>query len=239
VLNADDPLVMRFREIHPGRTITFGLSESADVRACNVEFGGNGVRFEALGVLFESSLMGRHGVRNILAGIAVASAFGVPARRLREAVRTLATGKMRGERVERDGIIIFNDCYNSNPEAVRSMVDLLAATAAKRRIAVLGEMLELGRSAEALHREVGRYAAERGIDILIGIRGAARHMVDDALRAGMPDAAARFFENPGDAGDFVRTIVTRGDALLFKGSRGVRVEQALDRMLADEAASRA
>lgn len=239
VLNADDPLVIRFREIHPGRTITFGLSKSADIHAGNVEFAGNGVRFECCGVPFETPLLGRHGVLNTLAGIAVAGVFGIPPQRLREAVRTLAPGKMRGERLERGGVIIFNDCYNSNPEAVRSMVDLLAATTAARRLAVLGEMLELGLSAEPLHREVGRYVAEHGIDVLIGIRGAARHMVDEAMRAGLPGGAAHFFDDPESAGDFVRNIARAGDAVLFKGSRAVQVERALDRLLADGAVSRA
>ena len=99
---------------------------------------------------------------------------------------------MRGERIEHDGITILNDCYNSNPEAVRAMLDVLRDTPARRRIAVLGEMLELGRWAEPLHRDVGSYAAERGIDVLVGIRGAARHMVDAAMRAGM-SATPRFF----------------------------------------------
>src|SRR5207245_10856414 len=98
-------------------------------------------------------------------------------------------GKLRGARIESGGITILNDCYSSTPEAVRAMLDVLGATPARRRLAVLGEMLELGLSAEPLHREVGSYVAGRGIDVLIGIRGASRHMVDDAVRAGMSGAA--------------------------------------------------
>jgi len=92
-----------------------------------------------------------------LAGIAVAGVFGIAPERLRDAVRTLAPGKMRGESFSHAGIAVLNDCYNSNPEAVRSMLDVIRATPARRRVAVLGEMLELGRWAEALHRDVGRY----------------------------------------------------------------------------------
>ena len=92
-------------------------------------------------------------------------------------------------------------------------------------------MLELGHAAESLHRETGRYAAGSGIDLLIGIRGAARQMVDEARRAGLSDGAAHFFEDPVEAGDFVKQLVRPGDALLFKGSRGVRVERALERLL--------
>ena len=113
------------------------------------------------------------------------------------------------------------------------MLDVLRATPARRRFAVLGEMLELGQSTEALHREVGRYAAERGIDVLIAIRGAARFMVEEAVRAGLSESAAYFFEDPAVAGDFVRGILREGDAVLFKGSRGVQVERALERVSGD------
>ena len=111
------------------------------------------------------------------------------------------------------------------------MVDLLGTTPARRRFAVLGEMLELGLSAEPLHREIGSYVAARGIDVLIGIRGASRHMVDQAMDSGM-SGAAYFFEDPATAGDFVRQMVKPGDAVLFKGSRGVQVEKAVERLLA-------
>jgi UDP-N-acetylmuramoyl-tripeptide--D-alanyl-D-alanine ligase len=139
---------------------------------------------------------------------------------------------MRGERIEKGGVTILNDCYNANPEAVRAMLDVLGATPAQRRLAVLGEMLELGRSAEPLHREIGNYVAGRGIDVLIGIRGASRHMVDEAVRAGM-SGAAYFFDDPETAGDFLRSLARAGDAILFKGSRGVAVEKAMERLLAD------
>ena len=76
--------------------------------------------------------------------MAVARAFEIPLERLRDAVATFTIGKMRGERLEHNGITIWNDCYNSNPEAVRAMLDVLRSTPARRHIAVLGEMLELG-----------------------------------------------------------------------------------------------
>ncbi len=228
VLNADDPRVAGFEA---PRTVTFGFSEGADVRAEKLELAPDGSRFEVSGVQFEVPLAGRHGVMNALAAIAVAGVYGLPPQRLTEAARSLRTGKMRGERLEIGGITILNDCYNANPEAVRAMLDVLGATPARRRVAVLGEMLELGRTAEPLHREIGSYVAGRGIDVLIGIRGASRHMVDEAVRAGM-SGAAYFFEDPQAAGDFVRGLAREGDAILFKGSRGVAVEKAMERLLA-------
>jgi UDP-N-acetylmuramoyl-tripeptide--D-alanyl-D-alanine ligase len=229
VLNSDDERVVRFRERHAGRSVTFGFSETADVRAEEAEFTPDGTHFRALGVDYESPLTGRHSVSNLLAALAVAQEFGIAPERLREAVRTFAPGKMRGEKLEVRGVTLWNDCYNSNPEAAESMLDVLVAAPAAQRIAVLGEMLELGQNAEQLHRRVGRYAAERGVDLLVGVRGSACWMVEEAKAAG---ARAEFFEDPADAGEFVRDVAREGDAILFKGSRGVRVERAVERFVA-------
>ncbi len=228
VLNADDPRVFAFREIHPGRTVTFGFSDSADVRAERAELLPSGSRFRALGVDFETSVPGRHNVMNLLAALAVTTIFETAPERLRDAVRSFAPGKMRGERLERNGIVIWNDSYNSNPEAAESMLDVLRATPAARRIAVLGEMLELGESAPALHRRVGLYAAQHGIDFLIGVRGHARAMVEAAAEAGM---LSSFVDNPAQAGECASGYAHSGDAILFKGSRGVHIEDALETFL--------
>ncbi len=232
VLNADDARVASFREIHRGPVVTFGTSPEADVRPAQVDFTPGGIRFRLGRTDFECSLVGRHGLLNVLAGIAVAGVFGIAPERLTEAVKALAPGKMRGERFTHAGITILNDCYNSNPEAVRAMLDVLRETPARRRVAVLGEMLELGRWSEPLHRDVGSYAAACGVNVLVGIRGAARRMVEEAVRSGLPAGAAFFFEDPAAAGDFLRTLLTEGDAVLFKGSRGTQVEKALERFCA-------
>jgi len=218
--------------VHPGPAVTFGFSQCAEVRAERFEPHAAGTRFHALGVAFETGLAGRHGVMNLLAAIAVARLFGISALKLTEAVRSFAAGKMRGERLERDGIVIWNDCYNSNPAAARAMLDVLSQTPAGRRIAVLGEMLELGRVSAEQHRELGRYAAGQGIDLLVGVQGEARAMVDAAVGAGLARSAAFFFDDAAEAGDFLRRTIGPGDAVLFKGSRGVRVERALERLLA-------
>lgn len=229
VLNADDARVRAFRDIHAGRAILFGFAEDAEVRAESLRMCPNGTHFRCLGVDFESPLAGRHGVSNVLAAVAVSYAMGIAPARLADAVSKLAVGKMRGERLERGGVTIINDSYNANPEAMRSMLELLRGTPARRRIAVLGEMLELGREAGTLHRGIGEFAVEQGIDALFGIRGAARLMVDGAIEAGLSDSAAFFFDSSEEAGEFLRRYVRPGDAVLFKGSRGVEVEKALER----------
>ena len=232
VLNADDRLVSRFGEVHGGRVITFGLSEGADVRAEQVEYSAEGVRFVVRGVAFESRLLGRHSVLNLLAGIAVAGIYGIALEQLTGVVSGLSPGSMRGERILHNGILILNDCYNSNPDAARAMIDVLRDTPAKRRIAVLGEMLELGHWAESLHRDVGYYVANCGIDVLVGRRGAARNLVDAARDAGQAVDAAFFFPDAITAGEHLRQIARQGDVILFKGSRGTHVERALERFLA-------
>jgi UDP-N-acetylmuramoyl-tripeptide--D-alanyl-D-alanine ligase len=159
----------------------------------------------------------------------VAGVLGIPPERLRDAVRSFSAGKMRGDRMEHNGIAIWNDCYNSNPEAARSMLDVLKTTPAGNRIAVLGEMLELGAASEGLHADLGRYAASHGTGLLVGVHGAARAMVEAAAAAGIE---AMFFEDPAEAGEYVRAHARQGDAVLFKGSRGVKLERALERFLA-------
>ncbi len=231
VLNADDPRVVRFREIHPGPVVTFGFCDGAAVRATAIERSSAGTRFQVNGVWMTTPLEGRHGVRNILAALAVGRAMGFEPGAFVEAVASLEPPPMRGRRFVHRGITIIDDCYNSNPDAVRAMLEMLGATPARRRIAVLGEMLELGRWTEALHREIGRYVAECGVDVLVGIRGAAQWLVEAASDAGMRAGAACFFSDALEAGEHLKQVAGEGDVILFKGSRGVRVERALERFL--------
>lgn len=230
VLNADDELVSRFALAHAGRSITYGFSEKADVRAEAV----SGSEFTVAGTRFRTQLGGRHAISNILAGIAVAQLFGIEPRSLTEAVAALKPGKMRGERYQWNGVTVLNDAYNSNPEAARHMLDVLRNESASRRIAVLGEMRELGSMSERLHRQVGAYAASAQIDVLIGIMGAASVMVDEAAQSGMAASGALFFETPEAAGEYLKHFVRAGDAILFKGSRGTHVELALATMEAKQ-----
>ena len=232
VLNADDPLVSRFREVHRGRSITFGINCDADIRARHVQLTDRGMIFTVGDVPFESALVGRHSVLNILAGLAVASIYGIRPAELIGVARDLAAPPMRGQRLDHDGVVILNDCYNSSPDAARAMIDVLRDTPAKRRIAVLGEMLELGRWSESLHRDVGRYAAANVIDVILGISGDAGQLVEAAKEAGMAADAALFFADAPAAGDYLRRIARSGDVILFKGSRGTHVEHALESFVA-------
>jgi len=234
VLNGDDERVRAMAAAFAGRKIFFGSSffvpsEAPHVRASKVAYLAEGVSFEVPDVgSFFCPVAGRAGLMSALAALAVARALGWDLGELKETVARLTTVPMRLERIERNGVLIWNDCYNSNPEAAMMMLDLLAETPARRRIAALGEMLELGAWSEQLHREVGRHAARRGVDLLVGVRGAARHLVEEAVAAGLPRASAVFFEDPREAGRFLKGEARPGDAVLVKGSRGVRMERALE-----------
>jgi len=236
-LNADDERVRAMGSAFEGRKVWFGTSkvfpsEAAHVRAAKVEYLQEGSRFEVADVgHFFCPLPARGGLMAALGALAVGRALEMDLTGLRETIANLEPAKMRLTRMERDGMVIWNDCYNSNPEAAKMMLDLLAETPARRRIAVLGEMLELGRWSEDLHREVGRYAVRSGVAVLVGIRGAARQLVDAGLDAGLSPGAALFFDEPGEAGRWVKEQAREGDALLFKGSRGTKVELALEAFL--------
>lgn len=232
ILNFDDERVHAFAFVHPGPVLSFGTNEGADVRAEDVRYTPTGSEFRVRGLGdIQCPLPARGGISSSLAALAVARALHLSPAPLPEAIQSLHPPKMRLERIERDGLTIWNDCYNSNPEAAKMMLDLLAATPAQRRIAVLGEMLELGRWSEELHRDVGLHAVRCGISVLVGIRGAACHLVDAARGAGLTAGAAYFFHEPSSAGVFLKSFARPGDTLLFKGSRGTRVEIALEELL--------
>jgi UDP-N-acetylmuramoyl-tripeptide--D-alanyl-D-alanine ligase len=132
----------------------------------------------------------------------------------------------RGEVSEIGGATVLNDCYNSNPKALKAMVDALLSLPAERHIVVAGEMLELGPTGAELHRECGRYMAERGVSRVIGVRGLAEDLVAGAREAGL--TSAEFVATPEEAGDRLAAETKPGDAILFKASRGVRLEKGLE-----------
>lgn len=239
VLNADDPFVSRFGEGFAGRTVTFGIEQPADFHAAGIaQDGPRGIRFrlewagEPLAVALP--LLGRHNVLNALAAIATAHTFGIPPARAAGALAAFQPPKMRGEVLEVNGVTILNDCYNSNPRALEYMLETLARMPAQgRRIAVLGEMLELGPTSVELHRAAGRQAAAAA-DHLVAVGGHARHFLEGAAAAGLEAARRAFFDSAAEAGSYVASLVQPGDVVLFKGSRGVKLEDALARVMSEE-----
>ena len=236
VLNADDERVGRFAEVARGRVITFGANPRADFRAEAIEERGlEGSTFDFVSpsgrARLELPLLGRHNAMNALAALATASVWGIGATEAKTVFPSLVPADKRGEvaRFE-DGFTVINDSYNSSPSALNAMTELLASTPGhRRRILAAGEMLELGDSSADLHRECGRAAARlRKIDWIFGVRGHAAEFVRATIDAGHPAEQAQFFEDSEEAARFLVKFVTRGDLLLLKGSRGVKMEKILE-----------
>jgi UDP-N-acetylmuramoyl-tripeptide--D-alanyl-D-alanine ligase len=230
VLNADDEYVSQFGRDFHGRVVMFGRHASADVSAQNVEpRGPEGSAFDVVVGAERAQatlpLLGEHNIYNALAGVAVGLQYGVPLQVAAESLATLSAGDKRGEILKIDGATVINDCYNSNPKALDSMVRSLAKIPAQRRIVVAGEMLELGAAGEAMHRECGRHMAEAGVDLVIGVRGLAQAIVAGAQESGV---RTEFMSTPEEAGAWLKREVKSGDAVLLKASRGVRLERALE-----------
>jgi UDP-N-acetylmuramoyl-tripeptide--D-alanyl-D-alanine ligase len=169
--------------------------------------------------------VGEHNIYNALAAVAAAMDRGITPSQAAEALSSIQPPDKRGQVLTINGATIINDCYNSNPRALEAMIDTLASMKANRHILVAGEMLELGPTAEALHRESGRHAAEKRIDFVIGVRGLARAVAEAACGSG---TQAQFVETPEQAGEWLARNLRPGDAVLLKASRGVKLERALE-----------
>ena len=239
VLNADDPLVAAMRGLSRGRTITFGIEEHADVRAENIKFERFGETVFTLssgGCQAEVTfpLNGKHNILNALAAAAVGVSFGMTVREIAESLKTVEPLPQRGEVLHfADGFTVINDSYNSNPTALLSMVETLTTGSggAKRTIVVAGEMLELGVNEKEIHRETGAKIAASGVDMLIGVRGLARELVDGAKAAGIEQA--EFVDDSDTAGDLLVQTIADGDVILIKGSRGVKTEKVIEKLVSN------
>jgi UDP-N-acetylmuramoyl-tripeptide--D-alanyl-D-alanine ligase len=230
VLNADDEYVSQFGRDFKGKVVMYGTRATADVRAEKIQSKGtNGVEFGVvIGSVREHAdlpLVGEHNVLNALAAVAVGMERGLEAAEAVGALATLTPADKRGQVLQVGNITAINDCYNSNPKAMEAMVDALAAMAGRRRIVVAGEMLELGPAGDEMHRRAGRHIAERKIDLLVGVRGLAKAMVEAAKQAG---THAEFVTTPEEAGEWLARETQDGDVVLLKASRGVRLEKALE-----------
>jgi UDP-N-acetylmuramoyl-tripeptide--D-alanyl-D-alanine ligase len=217
--------------------LTYGIEVRSDVTAKNIRFDKFGETVFTLHlpddeaeVLFP--LNGRHNIMNALAAAAVGYSFGMTAKEIAAGLRTVAPPPQRGEILRfAAGFTVVNDSYNSNPDALVSMAQTIVDGGgnAKRKIVVAGEMLELGADAEKFHYETGARLANIGIDGLFGVRDLAKELIRGARENGLRET--RFFEDSGQAGDFLTNEVREGDLVLIKGSRGVRTEKVVEKLL--------
>jgi UDP-N-acetylmuramoyl-tripeptide--D-alanyl-D-alanine ligase len=240
VANAADPLVMARVKPTPARLLTFGIGVPADVSAAGViDRGLAGTRATVTTpsgtAVVDVPLLGRGHLGNALAAMAVAGEYGVPLESMVERLAATKPAARRGE-VWRlpSGVTLVDDSYNSNPRALQRTLEAVAAERqCARRLAVLGEMLELGEQAGALHEECGRAAARAGLSHLLTVGGPpALAMAQAAVSAGMPPSAVGHVGTSTDAADVLVPMLRAGDLVLVKGSRGVRTDIVADRVKA-------
>ena len=230
VLNGDDPLL---RQCRPDmRRVTYGLTEGCDVRGEDVEnLGEAGMRFTVRhkGGAFRVSIpaFGSHLVYAALAAAAVGLELGLTCEEIARGIAGYETVGDRARVIHAGALTVVSDCYNANPNSCRAAVDSLMKLAGGRKVCVLGDMLELGPTTEALHREVGEYAARAGVDLVVGCGPLSRHIADGARDAGaealyFPDKAALLAE--------MDKIIRPGDCVLVKASHSMAFEAVVERL---------
>jgi UDP-N-acetylmuramoyl-tripeptide--D-alanyl-D-alanine ligase len=224
VLNGDDEMLNRKLKKTSAKILRFGLSTANDIRPASLEFDSNQLpRFRIDDVQFAPTLPGIHNVYNILAVAAVIRALGMPPEKTAEAVNGFRAQDMRSEILHKNGVTLIIDCYNANPASTRYALDTLSKMySGGHRIAVLGDMLELGATGKKYHEEIGALARRMGINYLLALGPLSKYMVES-----FGDGALHF-ENREALVERLLNIINIGDIILFKGSRGMALEKVVD-----------
>jgi UDP-N-acetylmuramoyl-tripeptide--D-alanyl-D-alanine ligase len=241
VANADDDRIVARTSAFAGRVVTFGIERRATVRAETVVdrgIAGMGARVATPQgpVELMTPLLGRGNLANVLAGTAVAVECGVPLAAIAERASRLKAAPHRGEVIRLSkGIVLIDDSYNASPAATRRALDVLrTAETTGRRIAVLGEMLELGDRSMELHEGVGRAAAAARLDLLIAVGGgAAGALAGAAVASGLAHERVQHIAKSALAAEATASLVRPGDVILVKGSHGIRTDEVVDRLKAE------
>ncbi len=232
VINRDNEQVVRISEGFAGRIVTYAVEHDAHYRARNIrERGLLGTHFtlEAEGSARELELLlpGRHNLDNLLAAIATARAVGISWEGIERGVRDIRPAAHRGVILAFRGATLYDDSYNSNPFALERTLELMTqADVTGRRIAVVGDMLELGEHEERFHREAGR-KMPKAIDVVIGVGKRSPFVLEGARDAGFDDGALHHFDTAEAAGAFLIDFIHPGDLVLIKGSRGVGLDKTV------------
>lgn len=233
VVNMDNEQIRRIIKGFEGRIITYAVeTEDVDYRAVEIEDRAlRGTDFTLRGEggdrRFTLSLPGVHNLENLLAAIATARLVGISWEGIERGIAALKPAYHRGVIVEWNGATLYDDTYNSNPYAAGRALELLAkATDAKRRIAFLGDMLELGPEELTFHREVGEKVPSN-VDVLIGIGRRSKSLLEGAEAAGFAKDRLHHFEDSEAASVFAKNLIRPGDFVLLKGSRGIGLDRII------------
>ncbi len=220
ILNGDDELLYGIRENISFKTIYCGIENaSCDIVAGNIKSGNEGISFTVDGVEYSLTTVGKHNVINALFAIAVGRVLGIDAKDIRDGLACYESSGIRQSITEKDGIKVITDCYNAAPLSVKAALDVLTEIARGRKIAVIGDMKELGDKTEQYHREVGAYASAKGIDKLLVIGEYAEFTAAGAT------CHTQIFESKTELISYLKTELSAGDSILFKGSRAMKLEE--------------
>ena len=233
ILNGDDPkLILMARAFKP-RIITFGLTEGCDFRASQIVYSNGELRF-LLNDLYPLKLkmLGRHNVYNALAAIAIANQLGVGYDLIEKSLSDFCLPSSRMEMKEVGDVRIIDDSYNSNLLSLNSALEtLVELSPSARKIVIIGDMLELGPDAGAVHYRIGRKIAERGIDVLITVGDLSKQVCRAANRYGMKKEEIFDCISHTEAGRCLLDIIRAGDIVLIKGSRAMRMERIIQEFM--------
>lgn len=234
VVNNDNEHVVRISEGFNGTKITYGIDHEAMFRATDVrERGLLGTTFKLQNFPVELALPGRHNLENLLAAIAAARAVGITWEGIGRGIAEIKPAYHRGVLVPFRGATIYDDTYNSNPYAVsRALALLRDADVQGRRIAVLGDMLELGEQELDYHRESGK-GIPASVDVVVGVGKRSRALLDGAREAGFSGDRLHHFDDAQSAGEFLRDFIQDGDLVLVKASRGIGLDKIVTMLTAD------
>ena len=236
LLNGDDTL-LRYLDQQPVQRITyFGRSDGCSVQAFDVRQDDDKLRFRVeagkLSFTVELNLEGEHFVGDAMAAITVGLKLAVPSERIAESLASFRNMSGRQEIFKAGEYTIINDCYNAGPESMTAALGVLGNRPG-RRIAVLGDMLELGDCAQAEHYKVGRIAAEKA-DLVFAYGPHAGRVIDGTITGGMPETMGRAFDSREEMAKALKRAARPGDVLLFKASHGMHLERVLEAFLRQE-----
>lgn len=234
ILNGDDPACVEIANSAHVRTVFVRIDAEADWFATDLRFHGRGTSFLLRGRREVTlPLLGAHNVYNALLALAAAAELGVDEDRALAVLARTLPSQRRLELRRVGGVTIFDDTYNMNPESSRAALEALARLSGGRRIVVFGEMLELGSGAGELHRELGRYVARLGVDLLVCVGDGASEIAEGALASKMASSSVRRAPDPMGAHEILSELLRPGDMVLCKASRGVELDRMVDAMVAE------
>jgi UDP-N-acetylmuramoyl-tripeptide--D-alanyl-D-alanine ligase len=231
LVNADDRVVVQEVQRTKGRLLTFGFVRESGFRGEGLVLDQEGCgHFLLHNNPIELKIPGRHNAYNGLAAASIGRILDVDWEDIQHALAQFEPVSMRAEIVRKDGLVVINDCYNANPDSMLAALELLGDVPGARKIAFLGDMLELGPQSGDLHAAVGVEVATKA-DILLATGKQSKELVAAARSAGMDETQARHFDNLDLAGEFIAANLCRGDVVLVKASRAMAFDRIVERIL--------